>query len=302
VLAGDLALPQLGLCWEDFRQLAEQTDAIYHAGAWVNFTFPYSVLKTANVFGTQEILRLASLGALKPVHFISTTAVFTSPGYDPTHTILEDDPLNYCAELHTGYAESKWVAEKLVMEARNRGIPVSIYRPATVTGHSQTGVFNTNDFVLRMLKSCIELKQVPEINLRMYITPVDYVSKAIVLLSLQPHLLGKAFNLIPSQPTDVQTLAGIARSFGYPMQAVSFADWHASLQNMAQGSQETNVTPFLPLLQQQRTVPTPMLDCSNTLMGLKNTSLAFPPIDRELFRVYFDSFSRSSFLSAPRTS
>src|SRR5439155_6567999 len=142
---------------------------------------------------------------LKPVHFISTAAVFNSPRYDPTHIIPEDDPLNHCEELRIGYIESKWVAEKLVMEARSRGIPVSIYRPATVAGHSQTGVFNTNDFVLRVLKGCIELKQAPEIHLPMYIAPVDYVSKAIVLLSLQPQLLGKAFNLIPSQPTDWQT-------------------------------------------------------------------------------------------------
>jgi thioester reductase-like protein len=292
VLVGDLALPQLGLSSEEFRQLAEQTDAIYHAGAWVNFTYPYSVLKPANVFGTQEILRLASLGPLKPVHFISTIAVFISPKYDPTQLILEDDSPNSCEELHTGYAESKWVAEKLVTEAKGRGIPVSIYRPAIVTGHSQTGVFNANDFVLRMLKSCIELKQAPALDLSMYIAPVDYVSKAIVSLSLQPHLLGKAFNLIPSQPINWQTLLDIVRSFGYPVQAISFADWYAALENLAQDNQETSLTPFLPLLQQQRMTSLPMLDCSNTLMGLKSTSLIPPPIDRELFSTYFDTFCR----------
>ena len=298
---GDLALPRLGLSRQDFHKLAEQIDVIYHAGAWVNFTYPYSVLKTANVLGTQEILRLASLVTLKPVHFISTAAVFSSPEYNPTHLILEDDPLNHCEGLHTGYAESKWVAEKLVIEARHRGIPVSIYRPSTVTGHSQTGVFNKSDFVLRMLKSCIEFKQAPDLHFPMYITPVDYVSKAIALLSQQTPqgLEGKAFNLIPPQPTDVQTLWDIARSFGYPIQTISYADWHASLENIAQDSQETNLAPFLPLIQQERMTPLPLLDSSNTLMGLKNTSLAFPPIDSELFRVYFDFFCRSGFLSPP---
>jgi hypothetical protein len=56
-------------------------------------------------------------------------------------------------------------------------------------------------------------------------------------------------------------------------------------------------------LLQPRAVSAPTLDCSNTLMGLKDTTdrgepcpYAFPPIDRELFGVYFDSFHRSGFL------
>jgi hypothetical protein len=81
--------------------------------------------------------------------------------------------------------------------------------------------------------------------------------------------------------------------------AVSSADWYASVQTLVQDSQETNLTPFLPLLQRQRMTAPPVLDCSNTLMGLQNTSLAFPPLDRELFSVYFDAFCRSGFLSAP---
>jgi thioester reductase-like protein len=236
---------------------------------------------------------------LKPVHFISTTAVFSSPQYDPAHLILEDDPLHYCEGLPAGYVESKWVAERLVIEARSRGIPISIYRPPTVTGDSRTGVFNANDFVLRMLKRCIELQQAPDIHLPIYMAPVDYVSKAVVLLSLQSQALGKAFNLIPAQATDLQTLWDIACSCGYPMRIVPFADWYANLQKIAQSRQKTSFSPFLPLLQQQRITTPPVLDCSNTLTGLKNTSLAFPPIDRELFGVYFNAFCRSGFVSVP---
>src|SRR6185369_2871153 len=36
-LPGDLTLPRLGLSPGDFRELAERTDVIYHAGAAVNF-------------------------------------------------------------------------------------------------------------------------------------------------------------------------------------------------------------------------------------------------------------------------
>jgi acyl carrier protein len=69
---GDLSKPLLGLSKTLFQQLAGQVDVIYHNGALVNSTYPYSVLKASNVLGTQEVLRLASLVRVKPVHFTST--------------------------------------------------------------------------------------------------------------------------------------------------------------------------------------------------------------------------------------
>jgi len=47
-----------------------------HHNAFINLVYPYSVVKAANVLGTQEILRLASQIKVKPVHFMSTLSVF----------------------------------------------------------------------------------------------------------------------------------------------------------------------------------------------------------------------------------
>ena len=57
-IVSELSQPLLGLSATDFQQLASSIDVIYHNGAFVNFTFPYSALKAANVLGTQEVLRL----------------------------------------------------------------------------------------------------------------------------------------------------------------------------------------------------------------------------------------------------
>lgn len=57
-------------------------------------------------------------------------------------------------------AQSKWIAELIVLEARNRGVPVTIFRPGYVTGDSKTGVMNTDDYLVRLLKGCIQLGKV----------------------------------------------------------------------------------------------------------------------------------------------
>jgi len=68
--------------------------------------------------------------------------------------------------------QSKWVAEKLVTTARERGIPVSIYRLGRMSGHSKTGVSNTDDFMHRVLRGCIQLKSAPDANMMVDMTPV----------------------------------------------------------------------------------------------------------------------------------
>ncbi|MGC1396002.1 MAG: thioester reductase domain-containing protein, partial [Coleofasciculaceae cyanobacterium] len=149
IVLGDLGQPRFGLSEQQFSELATSVDLIYHNGAFVNLIYPYSALRSVNVLGTQEILKLASQIKVKPVHFISTLDVFQTPFYAGLKAILEDDDLTNVEGLADGYAQTKWVGEKLVMAANARGIPASIYRPGMITGHSQTGASQTNDLIGR---------------------------------------------------------------------------------------------------------------------------------------------------------
>ena len=137
--------------------MASQTDVIYHKGAFVKFTYPYSVLKLYNVLGTQEILRLASQIKLKAVHFVSTISVFSSAGESGVKAVGEQDKLTPGEVLKGAYPQSKWVAEKLIEIGRERKTPISIYRPGRISGHSQTGACNSSDSLCRLLAGCVQL-------------------------------------------------------------------------------------------------------------------------------------------------
>ena len=188
-IVGDLSEPLFGLSQEKFLLLANNIDVIYHNGAFVNFIHPYKQMKAINVIGTQEVLRLASLIKVKPVHFVSTLSVFPAQSDSEVQVFREKDYLEHGEILESGYAQSKWVAEKLVAIALSRGLPVSIHRLGRITGNSKTGVWNTNDFMCRMIKCCIQLGSVPKIDGLVDMTPVDYVSQAIVYLSQQKESL-----------------------------------------------------------------------------------------------------------------
>jgi len=65
-----MSQPLLGLDNEQFRAIAKKLDVIYHNAAFINLVYPYSVVKAANVLGTQEILRLASQIKVKPISYV----------------------------------------------------------------------------------------------------------------------------------------------------------------------------------------------------------------------------------------
>lgn len=306
---GDLSKPFLGQEAEQFHRLASETDVIYHTGAMVNLIYPYTALRATNVLGTQEILRLASLVKLKPVHFISTLDVFQSSVHLKMNVIQEQDDLAVCEGLDDGYAQSKWVAEKLVMTARDRGIPICIYRPGMIAGHSQTGVSKTDDLMCRMIKGFIQLGSAPDLNLMIDIAPVNYVSRAIIHLSRQKKSLGKAFHLVNPYALHLSELVNEINSLGYTIQQISYDKWQAQLLNVdiADAAQANALSPLISLFTEKTftnqltylekcSLGSQAFDCQNTFDGLAGTPIVCPPVDTRLLSTYFSYFTRSSFL------
>jgi amino acid adenylation domain-containing protein/thioester reductase-like protein/FkbM family methyltransferase len=295
---GDLSQSLLGLADEEFYLMAGKIDSIYHNGALVNHVYPYPLLKAANVRGTEEVLRLASQIKIKPVHFVSTASVFSSDEYFKLGVVQENDPLEHCQGLVGGYTQSKWVAEKIIMMARDRGLPCNIYRLGRVTWHSQTGVWNPNDLFYRFIKSCIQLKSAPQINSMEKITPVDYLAKALITLSQQPESLGKAFHLISSHSAPWSQFINYIRSLGYPLQQLSYEDWQAELLRSTQISTNNALYSAISLAEDNTSSKSRAnaassfkFDCQNTLNGLANTDIRWPEVDDKLLQVFFANFS-----------
>ncbi len=302
---GDLSKPLLGLSEKEFQQMASQLDVIYHNGALVNFTYPYSVLKAPNVLGTQEVLRLASQIKVKPVHFISTISI-VYPNNPDVEVVREQDSLDEAKMPSDGYAQSKWVAEKLVTIARERGLPVCIYRPGRISGHSQTGVCNPGDHTYRMIKGCIQLGSMPNLNIKLNLSPVDYVSKGIVYLSKQKESLGKAFHLLNPQPLPLSEMVNYICSLGYPIEQVPYEEWRSQLIN-TEVSPENALYPLISIFSEEasdsdsntksKDSPVQQFDCQNTLTELAKTSIVCPPVNAELFSTYFSYLIQTGFLN-----
>jgi len=246
-LTGDLAQPSLGLSSRDFTQLCQTIDVIYHNGAVVNLVYGYASLKAPNVLGTQEILKIASTSKIKPIHYVSTIGMFmASNGQD--QLCYETDPIDGINVVEGGYAQSKWVAEKLLNQAAEKGLAVTIYRPGVITGHSITGVCSPHDWLSLILKSCLQTETLPLVDAEIAFTPVDYVSRGIVSLSQQSYTNKKAYHLVNPQYLTWNQVTDLITSLGYQFQSMSFEQWSDLVNNIQDNSITDSLQKLLPSL------------------------------------------------------
>jgi thioester reductase-like protein len=266
-VVGDLSTTSFGLSDSRFVSLGTEVEVIFHNAAQINFLFPYRVLKPANVTGTHEILRLAAIAPKKSFHHVSSTKVLGS--LTCPESCKEEFRVPGSAPSTSGYADSKWVAERLVNAAAERGLAVSVYRPGRITGHSDSGICNGHDIFSLMVKACIRLGIAPEFDGHIHLTPVNFVSRAIVELSQTPQSTGKAFHLMNPAAVTWRQVGETLSDARYVRRRVPYDQWRSILNGEARDHRENG----LKLLNSLLAGSEPPFSASRRSIALENTRL-----------------------------
>jgi thioester reductase-like protein len=224
VIAGDLAEPGLRLARQDWEALTQNVRRIYHCGAEVDYVKSYNLLRPANVLATRDIIDLAAAGCRKSLHYVSTTFVF---GWSVKPFLFETDSNAAMADLDFGYAQSKWVAEHLVLSAQREGLPATIYRPSLVTA-SAAARFVWRDITARVLGYMIRHGLTVDSPNQLSFLPVDICARNIVALSLNEDRIAPVLHMTSD---DHHTIADICRTisrlFGYQFSEIGLEDFVA---------------------------------------------------------------------------
>jgi amino acid adenylation domain-containing protein/thioester reductase-like protein len=218
-VVGDLTEPLLGLDEETFNQLADQVDAICHSGALVTWMRPLDDYIAPNVIGAHEILRLASRGRGKAVHFISTFATLPKYlGYEVNRDVRE-----------YGYLTSKWMAEQLVSAARWRGARASVYRLPFVGASASTGHFRLDrgDFLHNLIAGGIAMGSLPSLNADLSaVLPVDYLCKTIADAMIKDLArIGKDYDFANPQAPSFDRFFELIGAASGAVAIVQFDEW-----------------------------------------------------------------------------
>jgi thioester reductase-like protein len=204
-ICGDLGQPQLGLSQDVWDFLANEMDSVFHNGATVNYLFNYDRMRDANVLGTNEVIRLAFEGRPKDLNYISTTFVF---GWAVKSVLYETDFNEDMELLDFGYSQSKWVAEQVVADARGKGLPTRIFRPALVSP-SITGGGNNFDIAVRLVAFMVNHGIGVDALNQVSFVPADLAANNIVAISTTPGTENKTYHVVRDDYANMMDITGM---------------------------------------------------------------------------------------------
>jgi len=311
VFAGDIESEQLGLTAAQYGQLAAEVDTIYHCAADIRYVKPYSVMKKPNVEGTQHILELVYAGRPKTLQYVSTGGVFGSTeallGISRVDEHYDIDTSIPILGLENGYTKSKWVAERIVRMASERGLRTAIHRLGFISGSTHTGIGNNSDLLCRVICGCIRLGLYPNFPHKYwYITPVDYAAKAMAHISLTGGT--GAYHIVVPKENDVghNGLFELVGELGYNVKICPSDKWFEALASCPPDNPLYSISSFLleKIHEGRNTIlevhhRSETIDTTRVNDALRGSGVVMPKIGREIIAKYIAHFVASGLIDPP---
>lgn len=292
LLRGDIRSPLLGLSGSDLTWVAKHCNSLLHNAASLKFHEdgtgePW----ISNLEGTCNALALCKATGLRQLHYVSTAYVCGLR----SGTIYESE-LDCGQSFRNAYEESKLRAETMVRDADHIQ-SLTVYRPAVISGDSQTGYTNTYHGIYLYLRLMALLvprqpldqngRRVTPIRVpmkgdeRRNVVPVDWVSRVVTNLYANAHSHGRTFHLAPDKCLTPKELTDAGYSYFKSTGAtyVGYQDIDPKTYNAF----EAELLPGLAMYHDYSRTD-PHFDCSN----LKQFAcdLPCPAIDEAMLHTY----------------
>ena len=209
-LEGNICSEGLGLDGESLNWLSQNCSTMLHSAASLTFLEnregePYR----SNVDGTRHVLEVCRETNIRKMHYVSTAYVCGL-----RNDLVFENELDVGQSFRNDYERSKLEAETMVRSAKHLD-QLTVFRPAVISGDSQTGYTNTYHglyLYLRLMAMLVPQQELDEngrrftpIRLPMTgeesrnVVPVDWVSEVMTHLIQDPSAHGNTFHLAPEK-------------------------------------------------------------------------------------------------------
>jgi len=314
VLQGDVTQDRFGLPEETYAQLQERTDLTIHAAANTSLLAKYNRLVPINVRGTARVIDFCLGTRSKTLSYVSTYTVMGDKTFDSRVRFHETDYELGQGFEYMGYQRSKFIAEGMVREARERGLKWRIFRPGQIHGDSATGAYpqaetQVTGLFYDLFKTAMDTRVMPESYIHYDVVPVDYVSRGIVTLSAGDENLFDVYHLTnPDAKTFSQVMAFL-REIGYEIDLLPEEIYKQRLQA---GEITKNGAPYSSAMLKAFSrwyfvskisfYDSAITVCEFTRAKLEKLGVTCAPIDRRLIETYVDAGIRQGYFPRPGAS
>jgi thioester reductase-like protein len=314
VLQGDVTLDRFGLTGQAHAELQDQTDLTIHAAANTSLLAKYNRLAPINVRGTARVIDFCLGTASKALSYISTYTVMGDKTFDSSVRFHESDYELGQGFEYMGYQRSKFIAEGMVREARERGLKWRIFRPGQIHGDSANGAYpqtgtQVTGLFYDLFKTAMDTRVMPESYIHYDVVPVDYVSRGILALSTDDDDLFEVYHLTnPDAKTFSQVMAFL-REIGYEIDLLPEEIYK---QRLRAGHIRKNGAPYSSAMLKAFSrwyfvskisfYESAITDCEYTRAKLEKRGVTCAPIDRKLIETYVEAGIRQGYFPRPGAS
>jgi L-aminoadipate-semialdehyde dehydrogenase len=167
--------------------------------------------------------------------------------------------------------------------------------------HLNLTVTNTDDFIWRLIKGCIQLGLIPTIHNTVNMCPVDYVAECVVRISLSSTAASKhVFHIThPPDPSfRFNELFNCLYRYGYTVSETEYIVWRDKLTELTLKEEDNALYPLLYFVLDDLPTSTksPELDDSNTQ---KIVSIECERMGERLIGIYLGYLVKVGFLDKP---
>ncbi|VDC04878.1 unnamed protein product [Peniophora sp. CBMAI 1063] len=233
LLLGDYAQENLGIELSMYAKLKGQVTTIIHNAWRVDFNIALSGFEPL-IKGVRHLIDLA-IGASVDggARFVFISSIAVLQGSPPEDTALEVPIADAALAAGMGYGESKWVAESVLLRARDTvGLRVAIVRVGQLAGDTGTGGWNKQEWVGAIARLGQIVRALPDGNEPVSWVPVDVAASALIDVMRAD---GLVFHLVAPHPSNWRTIFGtFAAHLEVPL--VEYREWATRVSTAAETS------------------------------------------------------------------
>jgi thioester reductase-like protein len=241
-LTAEVHKADLGLGSEQMELFRKEVRCIVHLAWPVNFNIGLSSFES-HLEGLRNLLSLSmSVRRPEPARLFFASSISTAES-TPGPALIPDGPINdFGQALAMGYAQSKLVAEHIVLNAACSGARAYVLRIGQIVGDLEHGVWNDSEFVPSIIRSALSLGVLPDLPDQCSWIPVDTLATAILELDETVKATGNQdgnvgrhafYNMVNPREFQWKELLEQLRDAGLKFDTIGVEDWIRRLQEVA---------------------------------------------------------------------
>ena len=241
-LTCDMSKSDLGLENGTYSEIIDNIELIIHNAWQVDFNLSLDFYEHNHIRGVRNLIDLATKSTHgAAIFFVSSISAVSNYSACDNARVPEEMITDLTVPQHMGYAESKYVAERLLYTAATDcGVPVSVCRVGQIAGpiRGNKGVWNKHEWLPSLVLSSRHLGVIPYTLSGLETVdwiPIDILSDIITELAIQPPTAlgpgGKTYHAAnPSTSAWAALLPSVLNALGPTVKPVSLPEWVKKLR------------------------------------------------------------------------